>query len=162
MSSSVSFRKAKPGDGALVLSFIRALAEYEKMLDVVSATADGLEQQLFELHSAEVFFALENGIEVGFALFFYNFSTFLGLPGLYIEDIFVLPEFRRRGIGKAIFTELARIALQRGCGRLEWSCLDWNTPSIAFYKSLGAIPMDEWTVYRVTGDALTKLGTERD
>jgi GNAT superfamily N-acetyltransferase len=157
-NNSATFRAAAPGDGELILSFIRALAEYERMADEVTATSADLERQLFELRSCEAFFALHGGREAGFALFFRNFSTFLGKPGLYLEDLFVLPEYRGRGIGKAMLAELARIAVSRGCGRIEWSCLDWNEPSIAFYKSLGAVAMYEWTTYRVTGGALAELG----
>ena len=114
--------------------------------------------RLFEKKAAEVIFALEGETEVGFALFFHNFSTFLGCAGLYLEDLFVKPEFRGKGYGKGLLTELGRIACQRGCGRLEWSCLDWNQPSIDFYRSMGAVPMDEWTVYRITGSTLQDLG----
>ena len=151
------FRYAEEKDCGLILEFIRALAEYEKMSDQVVATEEILKEQLFEKKQAEVIFALENGVEVGFALFFHNFSTFLGKSGLYLEDLFVRPEYRGKGHGKALLKKLAGIAVERGCGRFEWWCLDWNKPSIDFYKSLGAVPMDEWTVYRVTGDGLTEL-----
>ncbi len=153
----VSFRFAEEQDTALLLRFIRALAEYEKMLDQVTATEELLREWLFEKKVAEAFFALEDGKEVGLALYFHNFSTFLGKAGIYLEDLFVLPEYRGKGYGKAILTRLGQIALERGCGRLEWACLDWNQPSIDFYRSLGAVPMDEWTVYRVSGDALKSL-----
>jgi GNAT superfamily N-acetyltransferase len=156
-SNPVAFRAAAPGDGALVLSFIRALAEYEHMGDKVAATSGGLERQLFELHSCEAFFAMSSGREAGFALFFRCFSTFLGKPGLYLEDLFVLPEYRGRGVGKAILAELARLAISRDCDYLEWRCLDRNKPGVAFYKALGAAAMDEWTAYRLTGGALIKL-----
>ena len=156
--SALSFRMASAGDTALILRFIRLLAEYEHMADQVVADEDELRRQLFDDHRAEVVFAVLDDQEIGFALFFHNFSTFLGRTGLYLEDLFVLPEFRGRGYGKALFRELGRIAVERGCGRLEWWCLDWNEPSIAFYKSLGAVPMDEWTVYRITGDTLRALG----
>lgn len=156
----VTFRPAEEKDTALLLTFIRALADYEHMLDNVVATEEILSDWLFERRVAEAFFALEDGVEVGFALYFHNFSTFLGRGGIYLEDLFVLPEHRGKGYGKAILTRLAQIARERGCGRLEWACLDWNKPSIDFYLSLGARPMDEWTVYRVSGEALTKLAGE--
>ena len=149
------FRFAEKSDVGLILQFIRDLAEYEKMSDEVVATEELLDEWLFEKKSAEVVFALEDGREVGFALFFHNFSTFLGRAGIYLEDLFVKPEYRGKGYGKGLIKKLAQIAVERGCGRLEWSCLDWNTPSIEFYKSLGAVPMEDWTVYRVTGDTLT-------
>ena len=152
------FRNATENDCALILEFIRGLAEYEKMSSDVVATEDLLREWIFEKQKAEVIFALEDGREVGFALFFHNFSTFVGRAGLYLEDLFVLPEYRKRGHGKALILELARIANERGCGRMEWSCLDWNQPSIDFYLSLGAKPMDEWTTYRLSGDALYRYG----
>ena len=152
------FRNATENDCALILEFIKALAEYEKMSDDVVATEDLLREWIFEKQKAEVIFALEDGREVGFALFFHNFSTFVGKAGIYLEDLFVLPEYRKRGHGKALILELARIANERGCGRMEWSCLDWNQPSIDFYLSLGATPMNEWTTYRLSGDALYRYG----
>lgn len=152
-----SFRFAKEGDTALLLRFIRALAAYEKLSDQVCATEELLREWLFEKKVAEAFFALEDGVEVGFALYFHNFSTFLGRGGIYLEDLFVLSEHRGKGYGKAILVRLAQIATERGCGRLEWACLDWNQPSIDFYRSLGAVPMDDWTVYRVSGEALNRL-----
>lgn len=152
--SNTQFRFADEGDVALILDFIKGLAEYERMSDQVVATEDILREWIFEKKKAEVIFAQEDGKEIGFALFFHNFSTFLGRSGIYLEDLFVLPEYRGRGHGKALIRELARITVERGCGRLEWSCLDWNRPSIDFYLSLGATPMDEWTVYRLTGDVL--------
>ena len=151
------FRFAEKSDVGLILQFIRDLAEYEKMSDEVVATEELLDEWLFEKKSAEVVFALEDGREVGFALFFHNFSTFLGRAGIYLEDLFVKPEYRGKGYGKGLIKKLAQIAVERGCGRLEWSCLDWNTPSIEFYKSLGAVPMEDWTVYRVTGKTLQDL-----
>ena len=154
------FRPAEEKDTALLLTFIRALADYEHMLDDVVATEEILSDWLFERRVAEAFFAVEDGVEVGFALYFHNFSTFLGRGGIYLEDLFVLPEHRGKGYGKAILTRLAQIARERGCGRLEWACLNWNKPSIDFYLSLGAKPMDEWTVYRVSGEALTQLAGE--
>lgn len=156
----VTFRPAEEKDIALLLKFIRALAEYEHMLDQVVADEKTLADWLFDKRVAEAFFAMEGETEVGFALYFHNFSTFLGRGGIYLEDLFVLPEHRGKGYGKAILAHLAQIARERGCGRLEWACLDWNKPSIDFYLSLGAKPMDEWTVYRVSGDALTQLAGE--
>ena len=153
----LSFRPARREDAELVLQFIVQLARYEKIEDEVVATPALLEEWIFDRQKAEVLFAVLEGREVGFALFFHNFSTFLGRAGLYLEDLFVLPEFRGRGVGKAILSRLAAVAVQRGCGRLEWSCLDWNRPSIDFYLSLGAKPMSGWTVYRVDGDALAAL-----
>jgi len=153
----LTFRFATEADTPLILNFIRGLAEYEKMLDLVVADEALLADQLFYKKNAEVIFALEDGVEVGFALFFHNFSTFLGRAGLYLEDLYVLPAYRGRGYGKAILQKLAAIAVERGCGRMEWWCLDWNQPSIDFYKSLGAESMDEWTVYRLTGDTLENL-----
>ena len=153
--SKVSYRAAVPGDEPIILNFIRALAEYEHMSDQVVATPALLREWIFEQKKAEVFFVLEEGKEVGFALFFHNFSTFLGRAGIYLEDLFVMPEYRGRGYGKGLLKKLAAIAVERGCGRLEWACLDWNTPSIEFYtKRMNAVPMDEWTVYRLTGDTL--------
>lgn len=153
--STCTFRPAVPGDEELILSFIRALADYEKMSDQVVATPGLLREWIFEKKKAEVIFAMAGGLEVGFALFFHNFSTFLGRAGIYLEDLFVLPEERGKGCGKALLKELARIAAERGCGRLEWACLDWNRPSIDFYtKKMHAVPMDEWTVYRLTGETL--------
>lgn len=145
-----SYRKATREDCPLILRFIRMLAEYERALDEVSATPEILEHSLFDERAAEVIFAMADGKEVGFALYFFNFSTFTGKPGLYLEDLFVLPEYRGRGLGKGLLLKLVEIARDKGCGRMEWVCLDWNAPSIAFYKSLGATPMDEWTIYRLT------------
>lgn len=154
----MNYRFAEEKDTALILKFIRALAEYEKMADQVVADEPTLRHWIFEEKKAEVIFALEDGKEVGFALFFHNFSTFLGRAGIYLEDLFVLPEYRGKGYGKGLITTLAQIAVQRGCGRLEWWCLDWNKPSIDFYLSLGAEPMKDWTVYRIAGDTLARLG----
>jgi len=156
----VTFRFAQPEDTGLILQFIQELADYEKMLDQVVATEDLLREQLFDKQNAEVIFALADGQEVGFALFFHNFSTFLGRAGLYLEDLFVKPAFRGQGYGKAILQKLAQIAVERGCGRLEWACLDWNQPSIDFYLSTGAKPMNDWTVYRLTGDSLSRMAQE--
>ena len=152
------FRFATEQDTALIIEFISGLAEYENMTDDMIADEELLREWIFERKKAEVIFALEDGVEVGFALFFHNFSTFLGRAGIYLEDLFVKPEYRGRGHGKALICELARITVERGCGRLEWSCLDWNKPSIDFYLSLGAVPMEEWTTYRLTGETLLKLG----
>ena len=127
------------------------------MLDEVVADEKTLEEWIFDKQKAEVIFVMENEKEVGFALFFHNFSTFLGRAGIYLEDLFVLPEFRKRGYGKALLKRLAAIAVERGCGRLEWWCLDWNKPSIDFYLSLGAEPMSDWTTYRITGDTLRRM-----
>ena len=154
---SLTFRFAQETDTPLILQFIRGLAEYEKMLELVVADEATLADQLFHRKNAEVIFAMEDGKEVGFALFFHNFSTFLGRSGLYLEDLFVLPEYRGRGYGKAILKKLANIALERGCGRMEWWCLDWNRPSIDFYLSLNAEPMEEWTTYRLAGETLKAL-----
>ncbi len=155
--NTVTFRKAEREDVAWILEFIKGLAAYEKMENEVVADEALLEEWIFDKQKAEVIFAVADGKEVGFALFFHNFSTFLGRAGLYLEDLFVKPEYRGKGYGKAILKKLAAIAVERGCGRLEWSCLDWNKPSIDFYRSLGAVPMEEWTVYRVTGETLKKL-----
>lgn len=155
---NTKFRFATEQDTALIIEFISGLAEYENMTDDMIADEELLREWIFKRNRAEVIFALEDGVEVGFALFFHNFSTFLGRAGIYLEDLFVKPEYRGRGHGKALICELARITVERGCGRLEWSCLDWNKPSIDFYLSLGAVPMEEWTTYRLTGETLLKLG----
>jgi GNAT superfamily N-acetyltransferase len=157
MREEVSFRFASREDTALILTFIKELAEYERMSDDVVADKETLEKWIFDRRTAEVLFALVDGEEVGFALYFYNFSTFLGRAGIYLEDLFVMPEHRGRGVGKAIMKRLASIAVERGCGRFEWSCLDWNRPSIDFYLSIGAEPMSDWTAYRLTGDRLEEL-----
>ena len=157
MEDKLRFRAAVRADVPLILTFIRELADYEGMLDEVVADEATLEEWLFDRRAAEVVFALEEGREVGFALFFHNFSTFLGRSGVYLEDLYVRPEHRGKGYGKALLKRLARIALERGCGRLEWWCLDWNRPSIDFYLSMGAEPMSDWTVYRVAGEALAEL-----
>ena len=153
----MNFRFAKREDTDLILYFIKELALYEKMLDEVVADEKTLEEWIFDKQKAEVIFVMENEKKVGFALFFHNFSTFLGRAGIYLEDLFVLPEFRGRGYGKALLKKLASIAVERGCGRLEWWCLDWNKPSIDFYLSLGAEPMSDWTTYRITGDTLRRM-----
>lgn len=157
MSTHVAFRSAERKDVPLILRFIKELADYEGMLDEVVADEATLEEWLFDKEKAEVIFALQGEEEVGFALFFHNFSTFLGRAGVYLEDLYVKPEHRGKGYGKALLKKLASIAVERGCGRLEWWCLDWNKPSIDFYLSLGAEPMADWTVYRIAGDTLTQL-----
>ena len=156
--NGIQFRQATEADVSLILRFIQGLAEYEKMLDEVVADENTLREWIFEKQKAEVIFALEGDTEVGFALFFHNFSTFLGRAGIYLEDLFVLPEYRGRGYGEGLLRELARIAVERGCGRLEWCCLDWNQPSIDFYLSMGAKPLDDWTIYRVAGETLKEMG----
>ena len=158
--AEVTYRFAERGDSPVILEFIRALAAYEKMSSDVVATEELLDEWIFDKQKAEVIFALEDGEPVGFALFFHNFSTFLGRAGIYLEDLYVKPEHRGKGYGKGLLQKLAQITVERGCGSLEWSCLDWNRPSIDFYLSLGAVPMDEWTTYRVTGETLTKLAKE--
>ncbi len=150
----MEFRYANEKDALTILRFIKELASYEKMEDQVIATEALLNEWIFKKQKCEVIFALENGKEVGFALFFHNFSTFLGRAGIYLEDLYVRPEYRGKGYGKGLLKRLAEIALERGCGRLEWACLDWNKPSIDFYLSLNAEPMNEWTVYRLTGKTL--------
>ena len=154
---NLTFRNAERKDTLLILQFIKELADNEKMLNEVVADETTLETWIFDKQKAEVIFALEDGKEVGFALFFHNFSTFLGRAGIYLEDLYVKPECRGKGYGKALLKKLASIAMERGCGRLEWWCLDWNKPSIDFYLSLGAEVMSDWTVYRIAGDTLTQL-----
>ena len=159
---SLEFRNAERKDTALILQFIRELAEYEKMLDEVVADEVMLEEWIFDKQKAEVIFAMEGEKEIGFALYFHNFSTFLGRAGIYLEDLFVKPEYRGKGYGKATLKKLASIAVERGCGRLEWCCLDWNKPSIDFYLSLGAQPLGDWTLYRAAGDTLQNLAKQSD
>ena len=144
-----TIRPAKETEAGLILEFIKKLAAYEKCSDEVVADEQTLYQSLFVEKAAEVVFAEEDGVVIGFALFFHNFSTFMGRKGLYLEDLFIIPEKRGLGYGKAILKYLANIAVERNCGRMEWICLDWNAPSLAFYRSIGAIPMDEWTVQRM-------------
>ena len=158
--SRAAFRGACPEDTALILRFIRELAAYEQLEDQVVADEETLRRWIFEKKGAQVVFALADDTEVGFALYFHNFSTFLGRSGIYLEDLFVRPEYRGRGCGKALLCRLAAIAKEEGCGRLEWWCLDWNKPSIDFYKSMGAEPMEDWTVYRLTGETLKELAEE--
>jgi GNAT superfamily N-acetyltransferase len=153
-------RPATEDDVPIILSLIRELAEYERLSHEVVATEGLLRESLFgDRRGAEVLIACCKGAPAGFALFFHSFSTFLGRPGIYLEDLYVKPKFRGRGIGRALLAHLARLAKERGCGRLEWAVLDWNEPAIKLYKSIGAVPMDEWTVYRVTGEALETLAT---
>ena len=161
---NLRIEKASEGDVPVILSFIRELAEYERMSDEVVATEDLLRTALFgERAMAEVVIAYRDEQAVGFALFFHNFSTFLGQPGIYLEDLYVQPHARGQGIGRALLAHLARLAKERGCGRVEWAVLDWNEPAIRFYQGLGAVPMSEWTVFRATGDTLDRLaqGTSR-
>ena len=153
----MEYRFANKNDTSIILEFIQELAEYEHMSDDVVATPELLEEWIFDKQKAEVIFALEDGKEVGFALFCYNFSTFLGKAGIHLEDLFVKPEYRGKGYGKGLLIQLAKITEERECGRLEWCCLDWNTPSIEFYQSLGAKPLSDWTIFRVTGDTLITL-----
>lgn len=158
-TQSLTFRFAEKKDIPLILQFIRELADYEKMLDQVVADEETLETWIFDKGRAEVLLAVLDGEEIGFALFFHNFSTFLGRAGIYLEDLYVKPQYRGKGYGKSILRQLAAIALERKCGRLEWWCLDWNRPSIDFYLSIGAEPMSDWTVYRIAGETLKKLGS---
>lgn len=153
----VVIRKAVREDAALILEFIRGIAKYEKMENEVEATVEMLEEQLFDKGHAEAIFAMEEGKEVGFALFFHNFSTFVGRAGLYLEDLYVYPEYRGKGYGKALFMELVNIASERRCGRMEWVCLNWNKPSIDFYRSMGAVALDEWTTYRLDEKGIERL-----
>ena len=154
----LSLRFAQESDVELILDLIRALAEFEKLSHEVSADADSLRRSLFEgRRVAEVLIAQYGNAPAGFALFFHNFSTFLGKPGIYLEDLFIKPEFRGKGIGREMLAFLAKLAVERGCGRLEWAVLDWNSRAIDFYKRLGAQPMDDWTVFRLTGKSLDEL-----
>lgn len=153
----MEIRFARPDDIPYILGFIQELAFYEKMEDQVVATEELLQEWLFEKQKAEVLLAIVDGKPVGSALFFHNFSTFLGRAGIYLEDLYVQPAYRGRGYGKALLKRLAQITVERGCGRLEWACLDWNQPSIDFYRSLGAVPMEGWTTYRLTGETLQKM-----
>lgn len=159
-SESFNLRFADEKDIMIILNFIKELADYEKLLHEVVATEEILMDSLFIRKSAEVIIAEYKGEPVGFALFFHNFSTFLGRPGIYLEDLYIRPEVRGRGYGKIILSFLAKLAIERKCGRFEWWCIDWNQPSIDFYKSIGAVPMDEWTVFRVHNEALIKLADE--
>jgi GNAT superfamily N-acetyltransferase len=158
----LTIRNAGKQDVPLILEFVKDLAEYERLSHLVTATESGLGDALFGMHAgAEVVLAFEGAEPAGFAVYFHNFSTFLGVRGLWLEDLFVRPAFRGRGYGRALLLHVARIASERGCGRFEWSVLDWNEPSINFYKSLGAQPLDDWTIFRVTGAALQRLAAMR-
>ena len=158
--SKFQIRPAKPNEAGLILEFIKKLADYEKCSDEVVADEATIYNSIFVEKAAEVVFAEEDGVVIGFALFFHNFSTFVGRKGLYLEDLFIIPEKRGLGYGKAILKYLARIAVERNCGRMEWICLDWNAPSLAFYRSIGAIPLDEWTVQRMTEDVVKGFAAE--
>ncbi|HYC04815.1 MAG TPA: GNAT family N-acetyltransferase [Azospirillaceae bacterium] len=159
--TDITFRDATPADLALVLAFVRELAEYERLGHEVVATEEDFRRSPFgEAPKAHALIVEKGGRPAGFAVWFYNFSTFLGRPGIYVEDVYVRPEFRGGGIGRMIFRHLAARAVAEGCGRLEWWVLDWNESAIRFYRSIGAVPMDEWTVQRVTGDALARLAGE--
>jgi GNAT superfamily N-acetyltransferase len=158
---TLAIRPAEASDVPVIAELIRGLARFEKLEGEVTMTEERLAENLFGRHRyAETLIAEEAGEAVGFALFFHSFSTFLALPGIHLEDLFVVPEHRGRGIGRALLKELARVALERGCGRLEWSVLNWNRDAISFYERLGAKPLSDWTVYRLTGEALTALGRE--
>ncbi len=156
----LKLRFAEEKDAGTILGFIKELADYEKLLHEVVATEESIRESIFIRKAAEVVIAEFNGEDVGFALFFHNYSTFLGKPGLYLEDLYVQPKMRGKGIGKILLSFLAHLAIERDCGRFEWWCLDWNESSIEFYKSIGAIPMDEWTVYRVDDKALKDLAKD--
>jgi GNAT superfamily N-acetyltransferase len=156
--TNFEIRTTTEADVPIILSLIRDLAEYERAPDAVVVTEAGLREVLFGANrSAEVLLALEKGNPVGFAVYFYNFSTWLGRPGLYLEDLFVRPDVRGKGYGRALLERLAQIAQERGCGRMEWAVLDWNDPAIQFYRKLGAEPMNEWTVFRLTKEGIAKL-----
>lgn len=158
-SPTPKYRFAVPTDAALIVGFIRELAEYEQLTHQCIVTEKEIRETLFgERQGAEVVLAYWEGIPAGFALFFHNYSTFLGKPGIYLEDLYVKPEYRGRGLGKGLMRFVATLARERNCGRFEWAVLNWNQPSIEFYKSLGAQPMDTWMTYRLTGDALNSLG----
>ena len=158
MADELTLRNATEEDVPLILRFIRELAEYERLAHEVVATEESIRQTLFGARSfAEVILAEQRGEPVGFALFFHNYSTFLGRPGIYLEDLYVRPEMRGHGIGKALLVRLAQIALERHCGRFEWAVLNWNESAIRFYRSLGALPEDAWTVYRLKGESLRAL-----
>ncbi|MBN1397192.1 MAG: GNAT family N-acetyltransferase [Bacteroidetes bacterium] len=158
---NLKLRFAVPQDISMILYFIKQLAIYENMIDEVTATEETLYESIFVNKIAEVIFAENDTTPIGFALFFHNFSTFLGKPGIYIEDLFVLEQYRGFGIGKALLKHLAKIAIDRNCGRLEWWCLDWNQSSIDFYTKIGAKPMSDWTVFRISGNTLNDLANEK-
>ena len=157
MNVNLTFREATRDDCALILYFIKAIAQYEKLEDSVVATTEILEEWIFDKQSAWVIFPMVDGKEVGYAVYCQSFSTFLGRAGMYLEDIYVMPEYRGQGIGKALFVHLVEIAKQRGYGRMEWVCLDWNTPSIEFYIKLGAEQLNEWTTYRLTREDMENI-----
>jgi GNAT superfamily N-acetyltransferase len=158
VAGAFRIRPATADDAAVILDLVRGLADYERLSHLVSATEDGVRKALFGEHpGAEVVLAFEGETAVGFAVFFHNFSTFLGRKGLWLEDLFVRPAHRQQGYGKALLLHLARLATERGCGRFEWAALDWNTPAWEFYRALGAVPLEDWTMFRVTGDTLEKL-----
>ena len=163
MDAEFRIEPATPQDLPVILRMIRGIAEYEKLLPHVTATEDVLRESLFgKQRAAEVLLAYAGAEPAGFAVFFHNFSTFLGRPGMYLEDLFVLPEWRSRGLGRRLFVRVAQLAVERGCGRMEWSVLDWNEPAIGFYRKLGAQPMDEWTVFRLTGRALQDVAAANE
>jgi GNAT superfamily N-acetyltransferase len=150
-------RKAKPGDEKILCDLIKELASYENLLDEVEATEERIRETIFDKQYAEVLIGEYDGKPISYALFFHNYSTFLTKPGLYLEDIYVKPEYRQLGIGKLFFQILAKIAVERDCGRMEWTCLDWNEPSLKFYKKMGAMPKSEWVIHRVAGNGLQQL-----
>ncbi len=156
----MTIRSARPDEASLILQFIKKLADYERCSDEVVATDEVIYDSIFVKHDADVVFIEEEGVVVGFALYFYNFSTFVGRKGLYLEDLFVLPEKRGLGYGKALLQHLARIAVEQNCGRMEWICLDWNEPSLRFYSSVGAVPMSDWTVQRLDEENLKKFAKQ--
>lgn len=160
--NDIKIRFADSSDSATVLYFIKELAEYEKMADLVVATEEDIEKNFFGENIGGVLILSENGRDVGFAIYFYTFSTFLGKRGIHLEDLFVLPEYRGRGYGKALLKKLAELCVEKDLGRLEWNCLDWNTPSIKFYRSIGAEMLDEWLNFRLSGEALKELGTNEN
>ncbi len=159
MKKHFKIRTADENDVSLILAFIRDLAVYEKLLNQVTATEDDIRENIFEKKYVEVIIGELDSVPVGFALYFHNFSTFLGKPGIYLEDLYVKEEYRGRGFGKKLLAHLAKLAVERDCGRLEWSVLDWNKPAIDFYLSLGAVPMNEWRVFRLTGEKLNNLSS---
>ena len=161
--SGLRIRPGGERDVPVILAMIKALAEYEKLADAVAATEQTVRESLFGPHpAAEVLIATVGADPAGFALFFHNYSTFLAQRGLYLEDLFVKPAYRGRGVGRALLEHLAAVAVDRNCGRFEWSVLDWNEPAIGFYKKLGAVPLDEWTIFRVTGDPLRRLARKHE
>ncbi len=160
MEKVIEFKIAERSDVGAILGFIKELADYEHMLDSVIATEELLEEWIFDKEKAEVLLPMLDGKAIGFALFFHNFSTWLGRAGIYLEDLYIQPNYRGKGYGNATLKRLAQIALERGCGRLEWCCLDWNTPSIDFYMSKGAEQMSDWTTYRLSGETLEKMANK--